>query len=415
MPFLLPDRDRFARHRAIDWWDQDRLCRATVVLAGCGALGNEVGKNLALLGVGTVVLIDFDRIEESNLVRSVLFRPGDLGRAKAAVAAERLAALHPGGRFVPVEGDLWCDLGLGVLRGADLAIGCLDSVNARFALNRLAMRAGTPWLDGGLGVVACQVARYDPDSGACYECQLSPDTARRFAERYSCAGLARPARGGATPTTAISAALAGSLVAAEALWILFGRAGGLQAGQRLTAHFAPYRLEVDTLPADPACCAHGAIGEVARAGHPADLTVRQVLCELPDREPRSEEGAASSTRPAGPEGGPSGSGRDAAADPATGYVDLGFDLVVAWICPRCGEMPLETPRPRAKTRREEAVCPACGTERAVDWISAIEPEMPWADRPLIQLGVPEHHVLGIGKPGAHFRYVQLAGTLIRED
>ncbi len=373
MSFELPRRDRFARHQAIAWWDQERLGDTMVVVAGCGALGNEVAKNLALLGVGTLVLVDFDHIEESNLVRSVLFRPEDIGRAKAEVVAGRVAEIHPDGRFVPVVGDLWCDLGLGIVRRADLAIGCLDSVNARFALNRLAMRAGTPWLDGGLGATACQVTRYDPDEGACYECQLTPDMARRFAARYSCAGLARPARGGAVPTTAASAATAGGLIAAEAIYILHGRKGGLNPGQRLTLQLGPYRLTVDDLPASPDCCAHGALGaDVESAGPPEAVSAADLL--------EGEEG----------------------------QVDLGYDVVTALICPRCGPEEVLVPKPRM--RREDAFCPACGTERAADWTSSVESEMPLSKRPLKDLGIPAHHVVKVA--GTRIRYVELGGSLI---
>lgn len=372
--FELPDRGRFARHGAIAWWDQDRLARATVVVAGCGALGNETAKNLALMGVGTLVVVDFDRIEISNLVRSVLFRPADVGRAKAEVVAERLAELHPDGLFHPVVGDLWCDLGLGVVRRADLVIGCLDSVNARFALNRLAMRAGTPWLDGGLGVMACQVSRYEPGLGACYECHMTPEMARRFSARYSCAGLARPARGGAVPTTAASAAVAGGMLAAEALHILLGRQGGLMPGQRLTVNLVPLRLEVDDLPVSPDCCAHGAIAEeeLERAGPPEEVSARDLLGD--------EDGA----------------------------VELGFEVVTALICPRCG--PEEILVPRARLGREQAICPACGTERAADWIGSVEGVMSLAHRPLKDLGVSAHHVVKV-VTGERIRHVELGGPL----
>ena len=61
------DEGRFARLEAIEWWDQSLLAKARVVVAGAGALGNEVIKNLALLGVGQVVIVDLDRVELSNL------------------------------------------------------------------------------------------------------------------------------------------------------------------------------------------------------------------------------------------------------------------------------------------------------------------------------------------------------------
>ena len=85
----IDDDDRYSRLRLIAWWDQERLARAKILVVGAGALGNEVLKNLALLGIGTTYVVDFDTIEPSNLARSVLFRVADRGRSKAEVAAER--------------------------------------------------------------------------------------------------------------------------------------------------------------------------------------------------------------------------------------------------------------------------------------------------------------------------------------
>src|SRR6185312_4324382 len=70
----LHSNERFSRHEAIRGWSQKRLSEARVLVVGCGALGNEALKNLALLGVGEVGVIDFDVIELSNLTRCVLFR-----------------------------------------------------------------------------------------------------------------------------------------------------------------------------------------------------------------------------------------------------------------------------------------------------------------------------------------------------
>ena len=67
-----PQTDRYASLRLINWWDQDRISMAHVMVVGAGALGNEVLKNLALLGVGYLLIVDFDHIEASNLTRSVL-------------------------------------------------------------------------------------------------------------------------------------------------------------------------------------------------------------------------------------------------------------------------------------------------------------------------------------------------------
>src|SRR5688500_19219093 len=90
-----PQEDRFARFKLIGWWDQARLARARVLVIGAGALGNEIVKNLALLGVGNLFISDMDRIENSNLSRSVLYRETDNGAFKAAAAARSAKEIHP--------------------------------------------------------------------------------------------------------------------------------------------------------------------------------------------------------------------------------------------------------------------------------------------------------------------------------
>ncbi|MDQ3441704.1 MAG: ThiF family adenylyltransferase, partial [Planctomycetota bacterium] len=77
---------RFDRFKLIGWWDQRKLAAAKVLVVGAGALGNEIVKNLALLGIGNILIADKDRIEHSNLSRSVLYRAADAGMPKAVVA-----------------------------------------------------------------------------------------------------------------------------------------------------------------------------------------------------------------------------------------------------------------------------------------------------------------------------------------
>src|SRR5712691_6559837 len=72
--------DRFSRLRLIPWWDEHRIQNTRVLVVGAGALGNEVLKNLALLGFQKIAIVDLDRIEESNLSRAVLYRTSDVGR-----------------------------------------------------------------------------------------------------------------------------------------------------------------------------------------------------------------------------------------------------------------------------------------------------------------------------------------------
>jgi hypothetical protein len=105
--------DRYARQRLLTWWDQGVLAASRVLVVGAGALGNEIAKNLALVGVGHLTIIDLDEIERSNLSRCVFFRPGDEGRSKAELAAERVENSTPRSRSRPIHGSVMA-LGLGV-------------------------------------------------------------------------------------------------------------------------------------------------------------------------------------------------------------------------------------------------------------------------------------------------------------
>ena len=88
--------DRYSRLRLIPWWDQARIAACRVLVIGAGALGNEILKNLALLGFRRVVVVDLDRIEVSNLSRTVLYRREDVGEQKAVAAARAYRALSRG-------------------------------------------------------------------------------------------------------------------------------------------------------------------------------------------------------------------------------------------------------------------------------------------------------------------------------
>ena len=128
---------RYDRQERIRWWDQERLASARVLVVGAGALGNEIVKNLVLIGVGSIVVVDFDVVEHSNLARCVFFRDGDDGAPKAATLARRASELNAAVEVHGLDTDLRA-LGTGIAFRADVLVGALDSREARLFLNRLA-------------------------------------------------------------------------------------------------------------------------------------------------------------------------------------------------------------------------------------------------------------------------------------
>ncbi|MBO6060184.1 MAG: ThiF family adenylyltransferase, partial [Bacteroidaceae bacterium] len=136
----------------LSWFKKDKVKNAHVLVAGAGALGNEVVKNLALFGVGHIYVVDFDRIELSNLTRSVLFREEDAYNHsyKAEIVAKRAMEINPQIKVVPFVGNLLSEVGFGIYSNVDVVIGCLDSSIARYQLNRLCMRSGKSWVDGSI-------------------------------------------------------------------------------------------------------------------------------------------------------------------------------------------------------------------------------------------------------------------------
>ena len=206
----------------LSWFSQDRAARASVLVAGCGALGNEVLKNLALFGVGSVVIVDFDVVEPSNLCRSVLFTRDDAARRRYKVdaARERLLAISPGMSVTAIRGDIAHDVGLGLLSRMDVAIGCVDSRYARYCLNRLCMRAGIPWVDGGIDSLEGTVRVFAPGKN-CYACNLGPEGLKELARRMPCTTIIhKNEEAGRVPTTPVIASIIGAMEVQEAMKLI---------------------------------------------------------------------------------------------------------------------------------------------------------------------------------------------------
>lgn len=206
----------------LSWFKKERVSNARVLVAGAGALGNEVVKDLALFGVGHIFVVDFDRIEISNLTRSVLFREDDAfeHRYKAEVAAKRAMEINPQIKVTPIVGNLFSEVGLALYKSVDVIIGCLDSRLARYQLNRMAMRAGKIWIDGSIENLTGVVKVFAPNIN-CYECGLSREEFNIIMLRTGCADVARVQTSqGRVATTPVSASIVGAIQAQEALKII---------------------------------------------------------------------------------------------------------------------------------------------------------------------------------------------------
>ena len=214
--------DRFDRFRLIGWWDQQKLARARVLVVGAGALGNEIVKNLALLGVGHVLIADLDRIENSNLSRSILYRASDNGAFKAEVAARSAKDIYPGIKAHAFVGNVVYDLGVGAFRWADLVIGGLDNREARLAINRNCWRCNRPWIDGAIEQIQGTARVFAPD-GPCYECTMSENDWRLLQARRSCNLLSRDQmETGHTPTTPTISSIIAGVQSQEAVKLIHG-------------------------------------------------------------------------------------------------------------------------------------------------------------------------------------------------
>lgn len=206
----------------LSWFKKEKVKDARVLVAGAGALGNEVVKNLALFGVGHIYVVDFDQIEISNLTRSILFREEDAysHAFKADIVAKRAMEINPQIKVTPIVGNLFSEVGFGLYNSVNVVIGCLDSRIARYQLNRLCMRAGKTWIDGSIENMTGAVRVYAPGK-SCYECGLSREEFNNIMLRTGCADVVRTqGKAGRIATTPISASIVGAMQVQEAMKVI---------------------------------------------------------------------------------------------------------------------------------------------------------------------------------------------------
>jgi len=348
-------------------------------VVGAGALGNEILKNLALVGAGHIVIADFDQVEKSNLSRSILFRPHDIGLPKAAAAARGIREINDEIQVVPLEVDIEHGLGLGVVRRVDLVLAGLDNVGGRIAVNRLCRNAGKPWLDGGLHELDGLVRFFHPDEGACYECGLSDRDYARESRRYSCQLLSQRAAADGVPTSPTGAATIAAWQVQEALkWI-----HGLPVLRSEMVSFYGQSFETRRILLTPrdGCVGHSAaVAEVRQL----PLTAKASVGELMERLNADFGNGAS--------------------------VQLRFDVVTAFGCARCRER-VPVNRALHALRPRDALCPVCGEERTANLTHRIGGGEKWTEpgQSLESLGIPPLEVLSVASASGERNYAELSG------
>jgi sulfur-carrier protein adenylyltransferase/sulfurtransferase len=164
---------RYARHIVIPEVGaagQQRLKDARVAMIGAGGLGSPVGLYLAAAGVGTLGIIDFDVVDESNLQRQVLHGTKDVGRPKLASATDRIRDVNPHVRVEPHPVRLSSENALEILGQYDLIVDGTDNVPTRYLVNDACVLLGKPYVYGSIFRFEGQVSVFAADGGPCYRC-----------------------------------------------------------------------------------------------------------------------------------------------------------------------------------------------------------------------------------------------------
>jgi molybdopterin/thiamine biosynthesis adenylyltransferase len=350
--------DRYSRFRLIPWWDQKKLQSARVLVIGAGALGNEILKNLVLLGFERIVIVDLDKIEESNLSRSILYRSSDVGSYKAEAAARSVLALAPNVKVKPLVANVVQDCGLGIFAWSDVIIAGLDNREARLWINRCAWKMNRPWIDGAIEGINGVAKVFVAGTAPCYECTLGETDWKLLEQRMSCNLLLREAdtQGKVATTPTISSVIAGIEVQ-EAVKLLHGMptlAGGGFVFEGL--NHSSYKVEYT---ANPDCMSHFTYESVT------ELARKSSEWTLDDLRRRGVEDLR-------------------AADVV---VEFSRDIVRELECPACGAKE-EIFAPVGSINYEQGRCPRDAGMRVVKTIHSYDGSEDFGKKGLHQLGLP---------------------------
>ena len=165
--------DRYSRQvmlQEIGYQGQLKLKQSRVCVVGVGGLGNPITTRLAAMGVGKIRIVDRDVIELSNLHRQTMFDEDDVGQVKVETAAKKLRKLNNDIIIEELPVSINDYTALDAVDGCDVVIDALDSVNARYSLNRACIEKKIPFVTGAAVGVTGQTFTIVPNESACYHC-----------------------------------------------------------------------------------------------------------------------------------------------------------------------------------------------------------------------------------------------------
>ena len=279
---------RYARHLSLPGVGRDgqtRLKAARVVVIGAGGLGSPAALYLAAAGVGTLGLVDFDRVDVTNLQRQILHQTGDIGRPKVLSGAEHLAGLNPHVDVVPIEQRLSAANAREILREFDVVVDGSDNFPTRYLVNDVCVWLGKPLVYGSIFRFEGQASVFHAAEGPCYRCL--------YAEPPPPELVPNCAEGG---VLGVLPGVIGSIQALEAIKLVLGEGtpliGRLVVFDALGLHFRELRLAKD--PECPVCGLRPSITEpldyeafCAGVGHDAvedaEISSRDLAAALQER------------------------------------------------------------------------------------------------------------------------------------
>ena len=222
---------RYSRHiimAPVGSKGQRKLLESKVLIVGAGGLGSPVAVYLALAGVGTLGIVDFDVVDISNLQRQILHHTHDVGRAKTLSAKETIKEYNPDTEVVLHETWLTSENAMDIIPQYDLVVSGADNFPARYLINDACYLAGKPLVDGSILIFDGQSTVYVPGHG-CYRCLFPSPPPPGMVPNCAEAGVLGALTG-----------LVGSIQAVEALKLIIG------IGESLTSRL----LLIDALSMD---------------------------------------------------------------------------------------------------------------------------------------------------------------------